>query len=130
MARIMAEEDWTALRFEAGQLFTPSTPIGVAELFAGRSNQILRLLDAVAERGRHVLIYGEPGVGKTSIAQVIQHLIPRRTSRIRYIRVPAFSYDDYSSIWMSIFREMRFTISENGVERTLLGRRYLSERQT
>jgi hypothetical protein len=36
----MADEDWLALRFQATRLFTPSTPIGVAELFIGRSQQI------------------------------------------------------------------------------------------
>jgi len=43
----MDEEGWRALRFEAGQLFTPSTPIGAAELFAGRQEQMNKLVDAV-----------------------------------------------------------------------------------
>lgn len=55
MARKMIDEDWRALRFEVGQLFTPSTPVGVAELFAGRQDQIGKLLDAISERGRQRL---------------------------------------------------------------------------
>ncbi len=35
MARKTAE-DWQTLRFHAGPLFTPSSPMNVAELFAGR----------------------------------------------------------------------------------------------
>jgi Cdc6-like AAA superfamily ATPase len=104
------EDDWLALRFEAGQLFTPSTPIGVAELFAGRRDQIGKLLDAVSERGRHAIVYGEPGVGKTSLAQTLQYFIPRRTSTVKYIRKQAFSSDDYSSIWMEIFRNIHFRV--------------------
>lgn len=100
--------DWEALRFEASELFTPSAPIGVAELFAGRQAQIGRLLDVVGERGRHAIIYGEPGVGKTSIAQVIRYVIPSRTSTIRYIRKAAFSSDTFSTLWLSVFREMSF----------------------
>ena len=107
-ARNMTDEGWTALRFELGQLFTPSTPIGVGELFAGRAKQIGRLLDTVSERGRHAVIYGEPGVGKTSLAQVVRFFVPRETSTVKYIRKAAFSSDDYSSVWLSIFREIKF----------------------
>jgi len=106
----MADEDWLALRFQATRLFTPSTPIGVAELFIGRSQQIQRLIDTVAERGRHAIVYGEPGVGKTSLAQVIQHVVPSGDSKITYVRKAAFSSDTFSSIWMSIFREIRFVM--------------------
>jgi len=116
--RKLEEEDWAALRFEVGQLFTPSTPISGADLFAGRSRQILTLLDTVGERGRHAIIYGEPGVGKTSIAQTLQYIIPARTSIVRYIRKPAFSSDTFSSIWINVFKEMQFTIHENGGERS------------
>lgn len=108
MARKPTSEDWQALRFEAGQMFTPSTPIGVAELFAGRTDQINNLLDAVSERGRHAVVYGEPGVGKTSVAQILKYFIPRKVSRVQYIRKAAFSTDTYSSIWIEIFRELKF----------------------
>lgn len=43
----MTLQDWSAKRFEANQIFTPSTPISVADLFAGRSAQIFRIIDAV-----------------------------------------------------------------------------------
>jgi AAA domain len=103
------DEDWQRLRFEAGRIFTPSTPIGIADLFSGRLPQIRKLIDTVAERGRHALVYGEPGVGKTSLAQIIQYVIPSERAKIRYIKKSAFSSDTYSSIWMSIFRDMKFT---------------------
>jgi Cdc6-like AAA superfamily ATPase len=109
-AKKMSPEDWGALRFEAGQLFTPSTAILVAELFAGRRSQIGSLLDAVSERGRHAIVYGEPGVGKTSLAQILQYFVPRETSTVKYIRKPVFSFDTYSSIWMEIFKEIKFKI--------------------
>lgn len=106
--RTMTNEDWRALRFEAGTLFTPSTPISVADLFAGRQRQIGNLIDAISERGRHAIIYGEPGVGKTSVAQILKYFVPHKTSTVKYIRKAAFSSDDYSSIWMGIFREIKF----------------------
>ncbi len=106
----LTDAQWRQLRFEAVRIFTPSTPIGVAELFSGRQQQIQRLIDTVAEPGRHAIVYGEPGVGKTSLAQVIQHVIPAGNRRLTYVRKAAFSSDTFSSIWMSIFRDIRFTM--------------------
>jgi Cdc6-like AAA superfamily ATPase len=117
MSRRLSEADWAAMRFEAGELFTPSTPIGVAELFAGRQKEIIELLDAVSERGAHAVVYGEPGVGKTSLAQILRHFVPRKTSSVRYIRKPAFSSDTYSSIWIDIFKEIPFVVEVDDGER-------------
>jgi Cdc6-like AAA superfamily ATPase len=74
-------------------------------------------MDVIAERGRHGIIYGEPGVGKTSISQVIRLLVPVRTSSVRYIRKAAFSSDTFSSIWLDIFREIKFSIREEDQNR-------------
>ena len=105
--RAMTDGAWSALRFEAVRIFTPSTPIGAAELFSGRQKQIQRLIDTVAEPGRHAIVYGEPGVGKTSLAQIMQHVVPIGNHRMTYVRKAAFSSDTFSSIWMSVFRDIR-----------------------
>jgi Cdc6-like AAA superfamily ATPase len=114
----LTSEDWAALRFEAGQLFTPSTPINIAEALAGRTEQIRKLVDTISERGRHAIIYGEPGVGKTSVAQVLQYFVPRKTSEVIYIRKAAFSSDDYSSVWMEIFKNIKFVADAGYGEKT------------
>ena len=110
----MTDEDWRALRFHAGQLFTPSSPMQVAELFAGRQPQLGQLAEAIAERGRHAILYGEPGVGKTSTANILRHFIPELPHRVFYIRHPVVSSDTYSSIWLEVFRQMTFTLTEDG----------------
>lgn len=112
--RALSDDDWRAKRFEVAELFTPSAPITTAELFAGRREQISKLVDVIGERGRHAIIYGEPGVGKTSIAQILKMIIPVRTSKVRYIRKAAFSSDTFSSIWLDVFREMKFVIDVDG----------------
>jgi Cdc6-like AAA superfamily ATPase len=104
----MTLSDWAAKRFEANQIFTPSTPISVADLFAGRSEQIFRIVDAVGERGRHVILYGERGVGKTSLSQITPHLIPVGHEQIRFIRVQCFPTDTYATIARKVFKEVRF----------------------
>lgn len=121
MARKLSLADWAAKRFEANQLFTPSTPIKAADLFAGRQDQMFRIVDAVGERGRHVILYGERGVGKTSLSQITPYLIPTDPNRIRFFRVQCFPTDDFSSISKKIFNKIRldFNIEDASVNRNL-----------
>lgn len=112
-------DDWAALRFHAGQLFTPASPMKAAELFAGRKPQIDQLLEAVVERGRHAILYGEPGVGKTSTANILQYFIPNTPHKTYYIRHPVVSSDTYSSIWIEIFRKMHVTFVEDGQSKSI-----------
>jgi len=53
------------------QAFTPSAPVNQLDMLAGRSAQILEVATAATQRGRHVALYGERGVGKTSLANVL-----------------------------------------------------------
>jgi Cdc6-like AAA superfamily ATPase len=106
--RSLSADDITAKRFEANQLFTPSAPIAVAELFAGRQAQIERILAALSEQGRHVILYGERGVGKSSLAQIVPFLVPKGPRQVRHIRVQAFPNDSFSDVARNIFRRMQF----------------------
>ena len=99
-------EDAAAKRFEANGLFTPSTPIAIAEMFAGRQRQASKIVDAVGERGRHIILYGERGVGKSSMAQIAPFFIPKGPRAIRYIRVQAFPGDTFSIVAKRIFSKI------------------------
>ncbi len=81
-ARDMTNEDWAALAFEASQLFSPSAPLNEADLFAGRNAQLRKMLDATSERGKHAILFGERGVGKTSLAKLFSSLFPRTLRHI------------------------------------------------
>ena len=63
------------LAAEAAKVFRPRTPITSKELFAGRWNELKAVADAVNQPGLHAVIYGERGVGKTSLANVISPTI-------------------------------------------------------
>jgi len=114
----IAEDDIQSLVFEINHLFTPSTPIKLGDLFAGRLKQIRQMQDAVAEPGRHIVLYGERGVGKTSIAQVLQVLLPASLQTIVYTRKACSPDDDFDSIWRKFFKDMRFSVSTNGENET------------
>jgi energy-coupling factor transporter ATP-binding protein EcfA2 len=106
--KIPTDEELKAKRFEANQLFTPSAPIAIAELFAGRQQQASKIVDAIGERGRHVFLYGERGVGKSSLAQIIPFFIPRRPQPIRHIRIQAFPGDTFSVVAKRVFSKIHF----------------------
>jgi len=99
-------EDWRTLDFEIMQLFSPATPINEADLFAGRRSQVIRLIEAVSERGRHAVLYGERGVGKTSLANIFHMLIggPRQT--VVPIRKQTGPTDTFVTLWKRVFEDI------------------------
>lgn len=44
------------LSLEAGKAFSPSAPIDERELFAGRDKQITLVIDAINQKGQHVIV--------------------------------------------------------------------------
>lgn len=90
------------------QVFTPSTPISRRAAFAGRFDQIMQITAAVAQPGRHIVLYGERGVGKTSLANILSELLVPTGSDFRdyAVRVNCSTEDTFSSVWKRIFAEL------------------------
>jgi Cdc6-like AAA superfamily ATPase len=99
----LTDDDIAAKRFEANQIFTPSAPVAIAELFAGRQKQMSQIIDAIGERGRHAILYGERGVGKSSLVQIVPFVLPRGLQSVRHLRIQAFSGDTFSDVARRIF---------------------------
>jgi predicted AAA+ superfamily ATPase len=68
----------------SGEVFTPSATIDNQALFAGRVNQLNRIIGAVSQRGQHAILFGERGVGKTSLANVLL----KRLDRVNQTTIP------------------------------------------
>jgi Cdc6-like AAA superfamily ATPase len=102
------------LLFEVSQVFTPSTPIRLKDLFAGRGRQIEQLISTVAEPGRHAILYGERGVGKTSLSQILEFIVPAGRQTVIHTRKACTPGDTFASIWRKFFKDMRFVVQENG----------------
>lgn len=102
--------DWQALSWQVSQVFTPATPISEQELFAGRSGPIEKAVDAINQRGQHALVYGERGVGKTSLANILSsRLISYSGERAIAPRVNCDATDDFSSLWRKVLAKVRIT---------------------
>lgn len=90
----------------AKQAFSPTAPVGKRDLFAGRVEQIMSLVDAVDEPGQHLVVYGERGVGKTSLAAVSTEILSRDYIALR---INCTAEDTYSSVWRRAFNEISLT---------------------
>lgn len=66
--------------------FSPSAPIASKALFAGRHEQMSELINIAYESGQHAVIYGERGVGKTSLARVMKEVFDTPTAWTSFVR--------------------------------------------
>ena len=51
--------------------FTPTQPKRQGPLFAGRVRELERVISAIEEERAHVVIYGDRGLGKTSLSNIV-----------------------------------------------------------
>jgi Cdc6-like AAA superfamily ATPase len=62
-------------------------------------------VDAIIQNGQHAVIFGERGVGKTSLANILASKLTAG-SAILAPRVNCDSTDDFSSLWRKIFAQV------------------------
>lgn len=91
--------------------FSPSAPIILRDYFSGRKTEIDEVVDSINERGQHVIVYGERGVGKTSFANVIGseliNLFPVKTTCNRN--------DSFKALWEKAFSKVNFERNSMGI---------------
>ena len=98
-----------ALNTKIAKVFTPSAPIDNAQLFAGRTPQLLKVVNAVSRRGQHVVLYGERGVGKTSLANILFEALENMAAGDYEVKaVNCEAGITFSSLWHNIFRKLTF----------------------
>lgn len=86
------------------EAFRPAAPVDRRSLFAGRTEQIADVFAAVAQPGQHAVIYGERGVGKTSLASVSVELLTG--ARVLTARATCDVSDDFGSVWRKALDEI------------------------
>jgi Cdc6-like AAA superfamily ATPase len=90
----------------ATKVFTPATPVSESALFAGRMTELRRVIDTISQRGRHSVIFGERGVGKTSLASVISSRLTVPDTTVIAPRINCDSNDNYTSLWRKVFSQI------------------------
>ncbi len=102
----MPESKRQELESKLRAVFKPTTPINSFELFCGRQIQTGALLAAANQNGQHAILFGERGVGKTSLANILFFLAekagwPKLTPHINCTR-----NDSYGTIWSRVFLDI------------------------
>ena len=98
---------WQDLDVQLSQTFSPATSVNRKDFFHGRQAIMRRLIDAANQAGQHAIIYGERGVGKTSLANVLSsYLEPFTSETIATARVNCYGETTYTQIWGSLFRQV------------------------
>jgi Cdc6-like AAA superfamily ATPase len=92
------------------QAFRPAAPVDNETLFAGRQNEMVRLLDAVEQPGQHAAVYGGRGVGKTSLAKVMVKILGGGRNPLVALHYTCSAKDTFESVWRSVFEDLQITL--------------------
>lgn len=100
--------DWQILLAANQTLFKPKAPMDDDKLFSGRIKQIQEVLDVVWEEGGHAVIFGERGVGKTSLANIIDRRVLSVISAVKGLKVSCSPGDSFFQVWSNILYEYQW----------------------
>ena len=105
--KMLSEQRRMALMMRAGEVFSPTAPIDKRDLFAGRVQQLMKVMDVTHTRGQHAVIFGERGVGKTSLANIVMEiLMATDEGSVVAVKVNCSSDDTFYTMWHKILRDV------------------------
>lgn len=115
---VLDQADLARIRVQLPRVFTPGAPISRRDFLAGRKAQIDQIIGAVSRPGQHTVIYGERGVGKTSLAGLVHEfwLDASRDQHLIAVRINCDPLDDYATIWANIAEEIQAQLKSRGGE--------------
>jgi hypothetical protein len=93
------------------KVFSPTAPIKEENFFRGRIEQLERIVSVMNEDGQHLILFGERGVGKTSMANISQKHITNLFS----VKVTCSSEDTFNSIWNNALSQVQFSRTISGI---------------
>jgi GTPase SAR1 family protein len=101
--RPSAEIAWEELEQNIGNLFSaaPLPPNGTRAygLYPGRASEVRQMMRAVRDPAKQILLYGERGLGKTSLCNTFWQSSTTANDPILISRVQAYPFDDFASLW-------------------------------
>jgi GTPase SAR1 family protein len=94
---------------EINEIFTPGSPIDSRDLFAGRSQQVEKVISTIFQKGSHAVLFGERGVGKTSLANTLfDFLVLIGKFNYQRAKVNCGESMTFSDIWRVAFNDIVF----------------------
>jgi len=91
-------------RLQLRDLFTPAQPVTQRSRFAGRLDVLANLIEIIEEQRSHVVVYGERGIGKTSLMHILADLA--RESQYLVVYESCGSDSRFEEIFRSVCRQI------------------------
>ena len=91
-------------------VFTPHTPINQENLFRGRITEVQQILSTLNTPGQHVLLFGDRGVGKSSLANIASSKLIKIAGKDLVIK-RCSKPDSFSTIFESALMKCGIDIS-------------------
>jgi len=109
--------EWDRKKILAGKVFSPGAPVDEQSLFAGRAEQTSDVVQATVQRGQHALIFGERGVGKTSLANVLSDFLDEigDTSTLESGSVNCDGQETFARLWKKVLKELEVVLEKPGM---------------
>ncbi|NYI49969.1 nSTAND1 domain-containing NTPase [Macellibacteroides fermentans] len=93
------------------QAFSPTQPIQEKDFFFGRMNQLMKVIEAINEKGQHAILYGERGVGKTSLANIMY----KSYTNIYPVKITCDRRHTFRSLWEDAFDKIQYSQTTSGI---------------
>lgn len=100
------EINWQEKIERVSKLYSPTAPIKEQSLFQGRVEQLGKIDLAVREIGQHIIVYGDRGVGKTSLANIVGE---RYRVAINSL-VSCNANSTLSGLWKTLFKRIPVSV--------------------
>ena len=91
-------------RMTLRDVFTPAQPVTERAKFAGRLGVLARLIEILEEQRSHVVIYGERGIGKTSLVHILAEIA--RESRYVVVYASCGAFSSFEDIFRAVLRDI------------------------
>lgn len=102
----MTKEERKTLKLSLlSDVFSPISPIKQKDFFFGRMTQLQKIAEAINETGQHSILYGERGVGKTSLANIMVESF----TNVYPVKVTCKRQDTFKTLWQTAFENIQFS---------------------
>ena len=95
------------------EVFTPHRPVQQIELFFGRQETVRKMIEHLNTPGQHALLYGDRGVGKSSLGNITTKLLIKEILQVELFEKSCSSQDNYLSIFRRPLEKVGVEINQS-----------------